>query len=135
MGTSKKRTIILFDGICNLCNASVRFILKHDNKNKFLFASLQSDAAHKLLLHFNYNNAKMMSIVLIDDNKVYDKSTAILKIGEKLGSPWRLFYFFIILPKGFRDFVYNIIAKNRYRWFGKKESCLIYGDEYKNRFI
>ena len=135
MNTTKKEAIILFDGICNLCNSSVRFVLKNDHKNQFLFASLQSDAAHKLLLQFNKENDKMMSLVLIEGGKVYDKSTAALRIGKKLKAPWNFLYLFIIVPKVIRDFVYNIIAKNRYKWFGKRDSCLVYIGEYKNRFI
>ena len=135
MNTNKKKAIILFDGVCNLCNSSVQFVIKHDNKNQFLFASLQSDASKKLLLQFNYENPKMMSIVLIEDNIVYDKSTAALRIAKKLTRPWNFLYQFIILPKAFRDFFYNVIANNRYRWFGKRDTCLIYGGEYKNRFI
>jgi predicted DCC family thiol-disulfide oxidoreductase YuxK len=135
MKASKKEAIILFDGVCNLCNSSVQFVLQHDNKNQFLFASLQSDAAHKLLLQFNYENDEMMSIILIEDDKIYDKSTAALKIGKKLHPPWNFLYSFIIIPKALRDFIYNIIANNRYRWFGKRETCLLYNGKYKNRFI
>ncbi len=135
MSATNNEAIILFDGICNLCNSSVQFVLKHDAKKQFLFASLQSDASRKLLLQFNYENAKMMSIVLIEDNKVYDKSTAALRIARRLNPIWNYRYVLIILPKGIRDFVYDIIAKNRYGWFGKRSSCLMYIAEYKNRFI
>ena len=135
MNTNKKKAIILFDGVCNLCNSSVQFVIKHDNKNQFLFASLQSDASRKLLLQFNYENPKMKSIVLIENDNVYDKSTAALRIAKKLARPWNLLYLFIILPKAFRDFFYNIIAKHRYRWFGKRDTCLPVIGKYKNRFI
>ncbi len=135
MSTTKKEAIILFDGVCNLCNSSVQFVLKHDNKNQFLFASLQSDAARNLLLQFNRENDKMMSLVLLEDDRFYEKSTAALRIGKKLRAPWNFLYFFIIIPKAIRDLVYNFIAKNRYKWFGKRDSCLTYNGEYKNRFI
>ncbi len=135
MSTTKKEAIILFDGVCNLCNSSVQFILKHDNKNQFLFGSLQSDAAQKLLLQFNRENDKMMSLVLLEDDEFYDKSTAALRIGKKLRAPWNFLYFFIIIPKAIRDSVYNFIANNRYKWFGKRDSCITYNGEYKNRFI
>ena len=135
MKGSKKEAIILFDGVCNLCNSSVQFVLQHDNKNQFLFASLQSDAARKLLLQFNYENEEMMSIVLIEDDKIYDKSTAALKIGKKLHPPWNFLYSFIIIPKALRDVVYDVIAKNRYRWFGRRDKCIINKGKYKNRFI
>lgn len=135
MITNKKKAIILFDGVCNLCNSSVQFVIKHDNKNQFLFASLQSDASRKLLLQFNYENPKMKSIVLIENDILSDKSTAALRISKKLVSPWNILYLFIILPKALRDFFYNIIAKNRYRWFGKRDTCILDVHEYKNRFI
>jgi predicted DCC family thiol-disulfide oxidoreductase YuxK len=135
MKASKKKTVILYDGVCNLCNASVQFILKNDVKNQFLFASLQSDAARKLLLQFNHENVKLLSIVLIEDNKVYYKSTAALRIGKKLRPPWNFLYFFIVVPKKIRDFLYDVIAKNRYKWFGKRDTCKPVGGEYKNRFI
>ena len=135
MNTNKKKAIILFDGLCNLCNSSVQFVIKHDNKNQFLFASLQSDASRKLLLQFNYENPKMKSIVLIEDDNVYDKSTAALRIAKKLARPWNILYLFILLPKVLRDFFYTIIAKNRYRWFGKRDTCLTVVGKYKNRFI
>ena len=135
MSATNNEAIILFDGICNLCNSSVQFVLKHDTKKQFLFASLQSDASRKLLLQFNYENAKMMSIVLIEDNKVYDKSTAALRIARRLNPIWNYLYVLIIVPKSIRDFVYNIIAKYRYAWFGKRSTCLMSIAEYKNRFI
>lgn len=135
MIATNNEAIILFDGICNLCNSSVQFVLKHDTKKQFLFASLQSDASRKLLLQFNYENAKMDTIVLIEKNKVYDKSTAALRIARKLNPLWNWLYVLIIIPKSIRDFFYDIIAKNRYGWFGKRNSCLMYMTEYKNRFI
>ena len=135
MKTSNTEAIILFDGICNLCNESVQFIIKRDPEEQFLFASLQSDAAEKLLLQFNYDNSKLKTIVLIEDGQLYSKSTAILRICKRLNFMWRLMYMFIILPRGFRDFVYNVVAKYRYSWFGKKDNCTFYIDGYKNRFI
>ena len=135
MTVTKKKAIILFDGVCNLCNASVQFILKYDDKNQFLFAPLQSDAGRKLLLQFNVENINLMSIVLIEDDKVYEKSTAVLRIGKKLRTPWNFLYLFIIIPKAMRDYIYYLIAKNRYKWFGKKDTCLPVSSEYKNRFI
>ena len=121
MKTTNKEAIILFDGICNLCNRSVLFILKRDPKKQFLFASLQSDASKKLLLQFNDVNSRLKSIVLIEDEIVYTKSTAVLRICRKLGFLWRMMYIFIFIPKGWRDFLYDTIAKRRYDWFGKKK--------------
>ncbi len=135
MKAYNKKNFILFDGVCNLCNTSVQFVLKHDKKQHFLFASLQSDAAAKLLLQFNFDISKLDSIVLIEGDKVYEKSTAVLRIAKKLNPIWNLFYYFIFLPKGFRDFVYEIVAKYRYRWFGKSDYCLIDTPQNANRFI
>ena len=135
MSIAFKKSIILFDGVCNLCNNSVQFVIKRDNKQQFLFASLQSDAATKLLLQFYSKKIELQSIVLIEENKVYDKSTAALRIARKLNPLWNVLYIFIIVPKSLRDLVYDFIAKNRYKWFGKQDSCILFIKEYKNRFI
>ena len=131
----ENKSIILFDGVCNLCNNSVQFIIKRDKKHPFLFTSLQSDAAQELLLHFTLKNSDFDSIILIQNNKVYQKSTAILQISRQLDGLWKLNYGFIIIPKFIRDFVYTIIAKNRYKWFGKKDHCMIPTQELKIRFL
>ena len=135
MQSNKKKPIILFDGICNLCNSSVKFILRHDKREQFLFSSLQSDASKKLLLQYNVKKIAMDSIVFIEDEKVYQKSSAVLKICRHLGWPWRLFLIGSYLPEKLTDSIYDFIAKNRYRWFGKKSSCTIMIPKYKNRFI
>ncbi len=135
MVSKKIQSIILFDGVCNLCNSSVQFVLKHDKKKRFLFSSLQSDAALKLLLQLNVKNSKLDSIVLIEGNKIYDKSTAALRIAKELNPLWNIFFIFIIIPKPIRDFIYDFIAKNRYKWFGKKNSCLFSINAYEDRFF
>ncbi len=130
-----KKPIILFDGICKLCNASVQFIIKHDKKKYFLFASLQSDAAVKLLLQDNIKKIDLESIVLIDDNRIYKKSTAVLRIARKLDGLWPILFVFIIIPKSIRDMIYEFIAKYRYQWFGTMKTCSWEPKENKNRFI
>lgn len=135
MNQTKNKSIVLFDGLCNLCNSSVRFILKHDKKEQYSFASLQSDASTKLLLHLNYKKDDLNSIVLIEGAKVYYKSTAVLRIAKGLRPIWNCSYLFIIIPKFIRDSIYDFIAKNRYNWFGKRESCQIHNLKYKDRFI
>lgn len=135
MESSDQKSILLFDGICNLCNASVQFILKRDPKEQFIFASLQSDAAKNILLQYNLKNYSLNSLVLIEEGQLFQKSTAALKICRHLNWPWKLFYVFILLPKILRDKVYEFVAKRRYRWFGKKDSCVLMIPEYKNRFI
>lgn len=130
-----QKSIILFDGICNLCNSSVVFVLKRDRHERFKFASLQSDAAKNILLHYNWKNNEMNSILLVEDGEVYEKSTAALRISDHLGKPWCYLSYAKYLPLSWRDMLYSFIARNRYNWFGKKDSCVLMIPEYKNRFI
>jgi predicted DCC family thiol-disulfide oxidoreductase YuxK len=129
------KPVIFFDGVCNLCNASVQFIIKRDSKESFLFSSLQSDAAQAILLQNKLENLDFDTIILLEDGIIYDKSTAILKILRKLSGLYKLGYIFIVVPKFIRDFVYKIISKNRYKWFGKRDSCMIPTEELKLRFL
>ena len=131
----ENKSIILFDGVCNLCNNSVQFIIKRDKKQRFLFSSLQSDAAQDILLQFQLKNSDFDSIIFIENGKVYQKSTAILKISKYLSGIWKLSYGFIIIPKFIRDTVYTFIAKNRYKWFGKRDVCMIPSKGLKLRFL
>ena len=131
----KNKSIILFDGVCNLCNTSVIFIIKHDKKAHFKFASLQSDAAKELLLQHNVKKNEIDSIVLIENDTLYEKSTAALRISRKLNGGFKILYAFIIIPSLIRDWIYNYIAKNRYTWFGKKDNCMIPSKKLKHRFI
>jgi len=131
----KNKSIILFDGVCNLCNNSIQFIIKRDKKQRFLYASLQSDAAQSILLQFQLKNTDFDSIILIKDGRVYQKSTAILKITKHLSGGWKLNYGFVIIPKFIRDFIYNIVAKNRYKWFGKRDVCMVPTEELQMRFL
>ena len=135
MSNIKNKSIILFDGVCNLCNASVNFIIKHDKNAQFIFASLQSDAAKEILLQYNLKKIKIDSIVLIQNNEIYEKSSAALRIAKALSGGFKSLYLFIIIPKFIRDFGYDYIAKNRYKWYGQKETCMIPTSEIKNRFI
>ena len=130
-----QHSIILFDGVCNLCNGAVQFVIKRDNKNRFLFASLQSQEGIEILKEYNLSSHKMNSFFLVDNGKVYERSTAALKVLNKLKGLWPLFYIFIIVPKFVRDGVYNWIAKNRYQWFGRKDECMIPTPELKAKFL
>ena len=129
------KPVIFFDGVCNLCNASVQFIIKKDSKKNFMFSSLQSDAGQAILLQNKLENLDFDTIILLEDGIIYDKSTAILKILRKLSGLYKLGYLFIAVPKFIRDFVYKIISKNRYKWFGKRDSCMIPTEELKLRFL
>ncbi|WP_291073239.1 thiol-disulfide oxidoreductase DCC family protein [Empedobacter sp. UBA5987] len=131
----KTRKIILFDGICNLCNQSVQFVIEHDKKNQFQFASLQSDFGQNFLKENNLDATKFDSIVFIEDDKFYTKSSAALKISKYLDGITSLLTIFMIVPKPLRDVVYSFIAKNRYRWFGKQESCWLPSLELKAKFL
>lgn len=135
MPLHENHSVLLFDGVCNLCNNAVKFIIRHDKKNQFLFASIQSDAAKKLLLHHNYKNNNLDSLLLLEQGKMFDKSQAVLVICRHLGFPWKLFLPLGFLPGSWLDSLYDFVARNRYRWFGKKKDCTLELPEHKNRFI
>lgn len=127
--------IILFDGVCNLCNGSVTFVIKRDSKNRFKYAALQSEAGQALIQKHHIDTEKTDSIILIDNDKAYIKSTAALRIAKNLSGGWPLLYVFIIVPTFLRNWVYDWVARNRYTWFGKKESCMIPTPELKDKFL
>ena len=127
--------VILFDGVCNLCNRSVNFILKRDSGKIYKFASLQSDAAINIFNKHNLNLDKFDTIVLIKDQKVYQKSNAILEVTRSLGGLWPLLYVFKLIPRFLRDALYNYLAKNRYSWFGKSDQCRVPTPDLKERFL
>lgn len=129
------KNIILFDGVCNLCNGAVKFIIKNDTKNKFQFASLQSKTGQELLEKHHLSTTNLDSFVLISDEKYFTRSTAALKVCQKLGKFWQLLYVFIIVPTFIRNFFYDYIAKNRYRWFGKNDACMMPTQAIKSRFL
>lgn len=135
MRENDQKPIVFFDGICNLCNGTIQFLLKRDKTEQFVFASLQSDAAKNILLQYNVKKIKMNSILLIEDGQVYDKSTAVLKICKHLNWPWNMMSVAKVLPLSFRDKIYDYIARHRYKWFGMKNTCTMMLPEYKNRFI
>lgn len=127
--------VILFDGVCNLCNKSVQFIIKRDKKKQFRFASLQGNFGQKVLREHHMDTTNLQSILLLDGQLLYKQSTAALKISKNLPGLWPLFYGFMLVPVFIRDGIYNWIAKNRYRWFGKKESCWLPTAGLKERFL
>lgn len=128
--------IILFDGYCNFCNYWVNFILKRDNKNQFKFAAIQSLQGKELLEKFNLPTDKFDSFILISNDKIFKKSAAAFEIAEWLGGGWfRIFLSFRHLPTPFNDFVYDLIANNRYKLFGKKDICRIPTSSEKSRFL
>jgi predicted DCC family thiol-disulfide oxidoreductase YuxK len=129
------KKIVLFDGVCNLCNKSVQFILKRDKKNQFLFGSLQGSFAQGLLLSFGLPMDQMHSILLVENNQVYSRSESVLRILKSLGGVWSLAYALILIPAFLRDGVYNWIAKNRYHWFGRSQTCPLPKKEWEEKFL
>ncbi|MEP6724850.1 MAG: thiol-disulfide oxidoreductase DCC family protein [Bacteroidota bacterium] len=135
MSKDVNKKIVLFDGVCNLCSNSVQFILKKDKKNQFLFGSLQGKAGQEYLRKFNLPANTFNSFMLVEDQKLYTRSAAGLRMLKHLGSGWSLLYAFIIIPKFIRDGIYNLVAKNRYKWFGKKDACWIPTPALKAKFL
>lgn len=127
--------IILFDGVCNLCNGAVQFVIKRDDKRQFLFASLQSEEGRNILKENNFFTDGVYSFILVENGRIFDRSTAALRVAKRLRIPWKWLYIFIAVPKFIRDAVYDFIAKNRYRWFGKKDECMVPTTELKERFL
>ncbi|QXP58649.1 thiol-disulfide oxidoreductase DCC family protein [Olleya sp. HaHaR_3_96] len=128
--------LILFDGVCNLCNTSVLYVIKHDKGNKFMFAPLQSNIGQQIIAKYNLDTSKTDSILLYSPNKgLKVKSIAALHIAKHLGFPNNLLSIFLIVPAFISNLVYDFIAKNRYKWYGKKESCMIPTPELKAKFL
>lgn len=127
--------VILFDGVCHLCQGAVKFIIKRDPAGRFRFASLQSQAGSRMLRAAEACEESLDSVVLIERGTYYTRSAAALRIARGLRYPWPLLYALIVVPRGLRDAVYRYVAKHRYRWFGKDESCLVPTRELKERFL
>ncbi len=132
-----REPVILFDGVCNLCSASVNFVIDRDPGARFRFAPLQSEAGREILTAHGESIpvGDPDSIVLVEDGAVYERSTAALRIARDLGGPWSLLYVFIIIPAFVRDAVYRLVARNRYRWFGKSDACRVPTPELRARFL
>lgn len=127
--------IVLFDGVCNLCNGAVNFVIDRDPKKNFIFASLQSSAAQELLKQFHLPLSDYKSIVLIKQGVVFDRSDAILEIARELGKGWPVLYAFKVIPKFIRDGLYKLIAKHRYKLFGKRDQCRVPTKDILTRFL
>lgn len=139
MGTNSEiaddQPVILFDGVCNLCNASVNFIIDRDSQGLFRFASLQSDFGKKELKRIGTDSSQLSSIVLLSDGEVFTKSTAALKIAKDLSGAISSMHVFLWVPSVIRDYFYDFIARNRYRWFGKTDACRLPTAGMKKRFV
>lgn len=131
----KHTPVLLFDGYCNFCSSTIQFIFKHEKNKTMYFASLQSPAGIEILKHYNIDPTKIDSLVLIENEKAYIKSTAALKLSTHLKALYPLLYGFIIVPAFIRNVLYDYVARNRYRWFGKSESCMLPDKEFAKRFL
>ena len=129
------QAIILFDGVCNLCNGAVNFVIDHDPDAYFRFGALQSDAAQPILAKHGLEEKALDSIVLIEGGRVFRKSTAALRIARHLTGAWPLLYALLVIPRPLRDVVYDWIATNRYDWFGKRDQCRIPTPDLQARFL
>jgi predicted DCC family thiol-disulfide oxidoreductase YuxK len=127
-------SIVLFDGVCNFCNGAVNFIIRHDRRGRFRFAPLQSEKGERLRGEYSIP-PETDSLVLVEDGRAYTHSTAALRIAKGLGGVWQLAYAFILVPRPVRDWFYRTFAKNRYKWFGKKDVCMIPTPAIKEKFL
>ena len=128
-------TIVLFDGVCNLCNGVVRFILRRDPRKTFRFASLQSPVGQQLARDHGIDAANLGTIVLIESDRAYTKSTAALRIARRLAGPVRAMGIFLMIPAAIRDSVYDFVARRRYSWFGRKDACPLPDPALRDRFL
>lgn len=131
----KAKSIIFFDGVCNLCNTSIDFVIQRDNNDHFLVGALQEDLSREILSNYDVREDYLDSIILLEKGEIYYKSTAALKIARNLTGLWPALYAFIILPKFLRDPIYDWIGSNRYRWFGKKNTCRLPTPAEKAKFL
>lgn len=127
--------LVMFDGVCNLCNGFVQFLIRRDPASKFRFASLQSDYARAKLIQYGLDPDALHSVIAVNEDKVYQRSDAALKIVGSLPGLWPLTRVFKIVPRFIRDGIYNIMASSRYRWFGKREACMVPDPSLKSRFV
>jgi len=128
-------SLVFFDGVCNLCNSTVQFLVKIDKHRRLQFGSLQGETAKKILPAYNISPDKLSSIIFIHNNKAYTESSAVLEIFRVIGGLWTLLYVFKIIPSFLRNGFYRLIARYRYKWFGKKDQCMIPKPEFMNRFL
>ena len=127
--------IVLFDGVCNLCNGFVQFVVQRDRHGEFQFASLGSDAAGRVLKEASSPDPLPDSIVLVEGHRVFTRSDAALRIARRLAFPWPLTYVLVLVPRPLRDWVYDLVARHRYAWFGRRDRCMVPGPRLRQRFL
>ena len=132
----KGKKIILFDGVCNLCDTSIQYVIKKDKKNTFRFVAIQSDLGQRIIKHIGINSLHIDSVILYEPGiAYYYKSSAIVEITKELSGFFSWASVFRILPITVRDYIYDYVAKNRYKWYGKKDSCLMPSAELQDKFL
>lgn len=135
MSELQDKGIVLFDGVCNFCNASINFMIRNDRADYFRFLPLQSEKGKKIVERYHLDPENLQTVILLENGKIYTRSTAALRIARKLRGAWKLFYAFVIVPPFLRDLVYNVIAKNRYRWWGKQDACMVPTPDVRKKFL
>lgn len=135
MNDPTKNAIVMFDGVCNFCNSSINFIIRKDKEDYFRFLTLQSEKGKAIIERHHLDPENLQTVILLENGRIYTRSTAALRIVRHLKGGWKLLYAFVIVPPVIRDFVYNIIAKNRYRWWGKQEACMVPTQEVRKKFL
>lgn len=136
MATNPENPVILFDGVCNLCEWTVQLVIRNDRKRLFRFASLQSEDAQRVLEQYHYQHDGLSSVLLVTDGVVYRKSRAALQIARRMDGAWPLFYYlFFLVPAPLADLVYDFVGNRRYRWFGRKEACWVPDEDLRSRFL
>ena len=130
------RPVVIFDGVCNLCNTSVQFILDHDRRGELLLCSAQSEPGQALLARFHVDTGpEPASVYLVENGQLHNRSTALIRIGRRMGFPWSLGVVLHVIPRFLRDALYKVVARNRYRWFGKREACRLPAPGEAERFL
>lgn len=134
-GAPEPELVLFFDGVCNLCHGTVRFVIRHDPEARFRFTSLQSTPGKRIAERHGVNGGTLQSMLLLEDGRLHSKSTAALRIARRLRWPWPLAYALIVIPRPVRDGVYDFIGRRRYRWFGKRDYCVISQPGEERRFL
>jgi predicted DCC family thiol-disulfide oxidoreductase YuxK len=135
MSELQDKGIILFDGVCNFCNSSINFIIRKDDTDYFRFLTLQSEKGKAIVARHNLDPENLQTVILLENGRIYTRSTAALRIARKLKGGWKLFYAFIVVPALIRDMGYNLIAKYRYKWWGKQDACMVPTPEIRKKFL
>ena len=127
--------LVLFDGVCNLCSALVQFVIRHDRAAKFRFAAIQSEIGNEIFQSHGLDPAELHTFAFVADGKMFMRSDAAIEVASRFGGAWRILRVFRFVPRVVRDSIYTIVARNRYRWFGRKEVCMVPTPEIKERFL